>query len=68
LAGQRDRPEVERRPSKTLETSEELLLALLRRWRAEAVKAGQSINRIAVAFEAGRDGFWPAPSRVKPVG
>src|SRR3954447_24868803 len=53
-------PGVERRPSKKLETSEELLLALLHRWRAEAVKAGRSINRIAVAFEAGRDGFWLA--------
>src|SRR4051794_26911284 len=53
-------PGVERRPSKKLEASEELLLALLHRWRAEAVKAGRSINRIAVAFEAGRDGFWLA--------
>jgi transposase len=53
-------PGVERRPSKKLETSEELLLALLHRWRAEAVKAGRLINRIAVAFEAGRDGFWLA--------
>src|SRR3954463_172376 len=51
-------PGVERRPSKKLEASEELLLTLLHRWRAEAVKAGRSINRIAVAFEAGRDGFW----------
>src|SRR3954470_7322157 len=53
-------PGVERRPSKKLETSEELLLALLHCWRAEAVNAGRSINRIAVAFEAGRDGFWRA--------
>src|SRR3954454_20417471 len=53
-------PADERRPSKKLETSEELLLAVLHRWRAEAVKAGRSINRIAVAFEAGRDGFWLA--------
>jgi transposase len=53
-------PGVERRPSKKLEASEELLLALLHRWRAEAVKAGRSINRIAVAFEAGRAGFWLA--------
>jgi hypothetical protein len=27
-------------------------------WRDEAVKAGQTITRIVVAFEAGRDGFW----------
>src|SRR5262249_36914495 len=34
--------------------------ALLHRWRDEAVKAGRTITRIAVAFEAGRDGFWLA--------
>ena len=33
---------------------------LLHRWRGEAVKAGRNITRIAVAFEAGRDGFWLA--------
>src|SRR6202043_3227358 len=38
----------------------ERLLALLHRWRDEAVKAGRAIGRIAVAFEAGRDGFWLA--------
>src|ERR1700693_846493 len=36
------------------------LLALLHRWRDEAVKAGHAVGRIAVAFEAGRDGFWLA--------
>jgi len=30
------------------------------RWRAEATKHGRTITRIAVAFEAGRDGFWLA--------
>jgi transposase len=30
------------------------------RWRAEATKIGRTIMRIAVAFEAGRDGFWLA--------
>jgi transposase len=29
-------------------------------WRDEAVRAGCAIKRIAVAFEAGRDGFWLA--------
>jgi transposase len=33
---------------------------LLDRWREEAKKAGRKIERIAVAFEAGRDGFWLA--------
>ena len=30
------------------------------RWQDEAVRAGRTITRIAVAFEAGRDGFWLA--------
>ena len=53
-------PGVERRAAKKLEVSEGLLLALLHRWRDEAAKAGRTIGRIAVAFEAGRDGFWLA--------
>ncbi|HET8765583.1 MAG TPA: IS110 family transposase [Rhodanobacter sp.] len=36
------------------------LLAQLQRWRDEALKAGRRITRVAVAFEAGRDGFWLA--------
>jgi transposase len=36
------------------------LLALLHRWRDEATKAGHTVERMAVAFEAGRDGFWLA--------
>jgi transposase len=38
----------------------DMLLALLHRWRAEAIKAGRQVERIVVAFEAGRDGFWLA--------
>jgi len=38
----------------------ERLLGLLHRWRDEAVRAGKKITRIALAFEAGRDGFWLA--------
>lgn len=53
-------PGVERHPVKKLEASETLLLSLLHRWREEAAKAGRTITRIAVAFEAGRDGFWLA--------
>jgi len=45
---------------KKLPTDENELLKLLERWRAEAEKAGHKITRIAVAFEAGRDGFWLA--------
>jgi hypothetical protein len=33
---------------------------LVERWRDEAVKGGKMIERIALAFEAGRDGFWLA--------
>lgn len=53
-------PGVERHPLKKLGVDEESLLRLLLRWREEAVKAGRKITRIAVAFEAGRDGFWLA--------
>src|SRR5271169_7016837 len=53
-------PGVERHPAKKLEPSEAGLRRRLHRWREEAEKAGRTIDRIAVAFEAGRDGFWPA--------
>src|SRR3982075_4336015 len=51
-------PGVERQPLKKLAVDESALLKLLHRWREEAEKAGRRIERIAVAFEAGRDGFW----------
>jgi transposase len=53
-------PGVERQPLKKLAVDESALLKLLNRWREEAEKAGCRIERIAVAFEAGRDGFWLA--------
>ena len=53
-------PGVERQPLKKLAVDESSLLKLLHRWREEAEKAGHRITRIAVAFEAGRDGFWLA--------
>ena len=53
-------PGVEREPLKKLAPDANELLKLLERWRAEAEKAGHKIDRIAVAFEAGRDGFWLA--------
>jgi transposase len=53
-------PGVERQPLKKLAPDEMGLLKLLERWRAEAEKAGHKIDRITVAFEAGRDGFWLA--------
>ena len=53
-------PGVERSPLKKLAVDESALLKLLNRWREEAEKAGHRIERIAIAFEAGRDGFWLA--------
>jgi transposase len=53
-------PGIERHPLKKLKADERALLRLLHRWRDEATKAGRNINRIAVAYEAGRDGFWLA--------
>ena len=48
-------PGIERQPLKKLAVDESALLKLLHRWREEAEKAGRRIERIAVAFEAGRD-------------
>ena len=53
-------PGVARHPLKKPEADETAPLKLLHRWREEAGKAGHAITRIAVAFEAGRDGFWLA--------
>jgi transposase len=50
-------PGIERHPRKKLEPSPERPLGLLHRWQDEAVRAGRTITRIAVAFEAGRDGL-----------
>ena len=53
-------PGLTRQPLKKLGPDAQALLTLLRRWQQEATKAGSTINRIVVAFEAGRDGFWLA--------
>ena len=53
-------PGIDRQPLKKLAPDPDALLRLLERWQAEAVKAGQTIKRIALAYEAGRDGFWLA--------
>jgi transposase len=53
-------PGVAREPLKKLGAEPEALLKLLHRWRDEAERAGRQITRIAVAFEAGRDGLWLA--------
>jgi transposase len=53
-------PGIERQPLKKLAPDRDALLQLLHRWRKEAIQAGRTIKRIAVAYEAGRDGFWLA--------
>ena len=53
-------PGVKRQPRKNLPCNPHGLLTQIERWRAEAVKAGHEIERIVVAFEAGRDGVWLA--------
>jgi hypothetical protein len=52
-------PGAERQPLKKLAVDANALVKLLNRWREEAEK-GRKIERVAVAFEAGRDGFWLA--------
>lgn len=53
-------PGVGRDPLKKLSADADKLLSLLNRWRDEAEKAGHRIDRLCVAYEAGRDGFWLA--------
>ena len=53
-------PGVNRHPLKKITTDQEQLMQVLRRWENEAETAGRVIKRIAVAYEAGRDGFWLA--------
>jgi transposase len=50
-------PGLERHPLKKLAVDEAGLLRQLERWREEAARAGRRVTRLAVAFEAGRDGF-----------
>jgi transposase len=53
-------PGIERNPLKKMEPDPAGLQRLLEKWREEAIKAGSAITRVAIAFEAGRDGFWLA--------
>ncbi|MER9559862.1 hypothetical protein [Mesorhizobium sp. M0323] len=53
-------PGLKRQPLKKLDADAPALLKLLQRWRDEAGRAGHTIKRIVVAYEAGRDGFWLA--------
>src|SRR3954462_2307573 len=53
-------PGVARQPVKKLEPDPDALFRLVGRGRAEAEKAGRTIGRVVLAYEAGRDGFWLA--------
>jgi transposase len=53
-------PSVGRDPLKKIDPDPDELLKLLHRWRDEAIRAGKTITRIAVAYETGRDSFWLA--------
>ena len=53
-------PGVERSPLKKLDPDAPALLKLLERWRGEAERKGRTIERVVLAYEAGRDGFWLA--------
>src|SRR5713101_4853127 len=53
-------PGVERQPLKKLEPDAPGLMRVIERWRDEAIRAGRMIDRIVLAYEAGRDGFWLA--------
>ena len=53
-------PGIERQPAKKLEPDATALLRLPHRWQGEAARTRRRIERIAVAYEAGRDGVWLA--------
>ena len=54
-------PGVERRPRRRLAVKDIAgLLQVIEQWRAEAGRAGRRIDRVVLAYEAGRDGFWIA--------
>ncbi|MCK9553560.1 MAG: transposase, partial [Aquamicrobium sp.] len=53
-------PGIARRPLKKLDPDPAALGRLLDRWREEAPGKGRQIDRVIVAYEAGRDGFWLA--------
>ncbi|HEY4043877.1 MAG TPA: IS110 family transposase [Rhodopila sp.] len=54
-------PGVTRRPRRRLDPRDVAgLLKQLEHWKAEATKAGRTIERVVLTYEAGRDGFWIA--------
>ncbi len=53
-------PGVERQPLKKLQPDPDCLFSVVNRWRDECRECGSEIERLVVAYEAGRDGFWLA--------
>ena len=54
-------PGVTRRPRRSLAARDMTgLLQQIERWKAEAQRAGRTVCRTVLAYEAGRDGFWIA--------
>jgi transposase len=54
-------PGVSRRPRRSLAPRDMIgLLKQIERWKAEALRAGCSVQRTVLTYEAGRDGFWIA--------
>ena len=54
-------PGVARRPRRGLAPRDMVgLLTQIERWKAEAQRAGRTVLRVVLAYEAGRDGFWIA--------
>ena len=54
-------PGVQRRPKVGVKSGDlKEVMRLVDRWKAEAARAGKTVARVVVAYEAGRDGFWIA--------
>src|SRR5216684_6816047 len=54
-------PGVARRPRRRLEPRDMVgLRKSIERWTAEAAGTGRAVRRVALTYEAGRDGFWIA--------
>ena len=54
-------PGVARRPRRSLPARDmAALLQQIERWKAEVLRAGRTVCRTVLAYQAGRDGFWIA--------
>ncbi len=58
-------PGVSRRPRRSLAPRDMAgLLRQIERWKAEALRAGRTVQRTVLGYEAGRDGLWIARSLI----